>query len=222
VHLTNTDISKKVWAEAKKDGGWNGMNETELRNFQMWNFTKLHDYLMEHNIVNDKDWLENNLRYQVKRSMAHIGRLTQHRFLKRSNTYELFGIDFLLDDDLKLWFIECNSGPVLKGTSEEKERFLVKMLSDHFNIMFDYMRSRMKRIINFVNQMIVELPLENIYPDQVVIFNLDEKKREFRKIAMNYLEPEFQPEADNGFVKVIDENLSGKDRYAGLIPEECI
>jgi len=222
VHLTNTDISKKLWAEAKKEGGWNGMNETELRNFQMWNFTKFHNYLMEHNIVNDKDWLENNLRYQVKRSMAHIGRLTQHRFLKRSNTYELFGIDFLLDDDLKLWFIECNSGPVLKGTSEEKERFLVKMLSDHFNIMFDYMRSRMKRIINFVNQMIVELPLENIYPDQVVIFSLDEKKKEFRKISMNYLEPEFQPEADNGFVKVIDENLSGKDRYAGLIPEECI
>jgi len=39
---------------------------------------------------------------------------------------------------------------------------------------------------------------------------------------MNYLEPEFEPEPTNGFVKIIDENLKGIDRYAGFIKEECL
>jgi len=198
------------------------MNETELRNFQMWNMSKLQDYLYDHKIIKDKNWLEDSLRKQIQTAMAHIGRFTKFRFLKRSNTYELFGIDFLLDDKLKIWFIECNSGPVLKGTSDEKEKFLVKMLSDHFNLMFAYLRSRMKRIILYVNQLNREIPEQNIYPDSVVIPDLERRKAEFADLSKNYLDPDFAPGPENGFVKVIDDNLRGTERYQGLIAKECL
>ena len=32
-------------------------------------------------------------------------------FLKESNVFEMFGLDFMLDDKLNLWFIECNASP---------------------------------------------------------------------------------------------------------------
>ena len=219
VHLTNTDISKKIFKETK-NGTWNGMNETELRNFQMWNFTKLQNYLIDNGRANET-WLNTDFIPQVQRSMAHIGRLTQSSFLQRSNTYELFGIDFILDDDLKLWFIECNSGPVLEGTSDEKEKFLVKMLTDHFEIVFGYLRSRIKRIILFINQIGRELSQDNIYFDGVILPDFDAKKEEFDRLNKNYMEPEFESSAINGFTKIIDDNLKGKDRYAGYIKEEC-
>ena len=219
VHLTNTDISKKIFKEVQ-NGTWNGMNETELRNFQMWNFTKLQNYLIANGKVNDT-WLDTDLKPQIQRSMAHIGRLTQSSYLQRSNTYELFGIDFILDDDLKLWFIECNSGPVLDGTSEEKEKFLVKMLGDHFEIVFGYLRSRIKRIIFFINQIARELPEEVIYYDGVKLPEYEIKKKEYDRLNKNYVEPEFEPLLTNGFVKIIDDNLKDKNRYAGYIEEEC-
>ena len=41
-------------------------------------------------------------------------------------------------------------------------------------------------------------------------------------INKNYLEPEFIVSEQNGWVKVLDENYEGVDRYAGLVSEECV
>lgn len=49
--------------------------------------------------------------------------MTQHSYLKDSRVFEMFGLDFLLDSKLNLWFIECNASPVIQGTSEEKAKF---------------------------------------------------------------------------------------------------
>jgi hypothetical protein len=220
-HLTNTDISKSIFKETG-NGTYNGMTQEELRNFQMWNFTKLQDYLYETGKIQDKTWLDTGLRYQIQQSMAHIGRMTRFNFLNRSNIYELFGIDFILDNDLKLWFIECNSGPVLEGTSKEKELFISKMLLDHFDIMFGYLRSRMKRIVLYVNEITHTIPEENIYPDGVVIPNKAAAVETFKKLDQNYMEPEYEVSPDNGFKKIIDDNLKGEPRYAGYIKEHCI
>lgn len=47
VHLTNTHLSKEAFELAKQEGGYQGMNETELRDFQMWTMPKLESYLYE-------------------------------------------------------------------------------------------------------------------------------------------------------------------------------
>lgn len=222
VLLTNTELSKSIWDQVAKGGLFNGMNETELRDFQMWTFAKLHDHLLKTGKTNDPNWLDNNLRLQFKKAMVHLLRMSQHTFLKRSSIYELFGADFILDNNLNLWFLECNTSPVLKGTSTEKERFLIKMLKDHFEIVSGLLKSRMNRAIKFINRVNKDLKAVNQPWQEIVDKNLDSLVRQFKQHTLNRFEPEYEPSADNGFFKIIDESHEGVERYAGLIPEECL
>jgi hypothetical protein len=52
--------------------------------------------------------------------------------------------------------------------------------------------------------------------------NLELRRAEFKELTKNRFEAEFEPSASNGFVKIIDENLFGTERYMGLIEEECL
>ena len=221
VHLTNTEISKKIFEKARDDG-FMGMNETELRNFQMWNFTKFQDHLLEKKLISDPNWLDNYLRPLIKKSMIHTVKMSQNDYLKSSMVYELFGIDFILDTDLSLWYLECNSSPVLKGTSEEKDKFLSKMIADQFDVIMAYIRSRMMRVIDYVNKLTIEQVEENKFLDGVYIPSLELKVKEFELITRNYLEPEFSLSKNNGFEKIIDENLVGLGRYNNLLDVSCI
>jgi len=222
-HITNTDVAKDVFALARKNGTWNGMTEQELRDFQMWNFTRFQNYLMNAKIVKDENWLDNNLRMQMKRAMVHLARMVNPKLYKSNNMYQLLGVDFILDKNLKLWFIEANIKPALIGTNDEKEEFFIKMLQDHYEIMYGYLRSRMKRVVSFLNQLSAVVPKNKILVGEETLPGFETIKKQFDKINKNYLEPEFEPSAGNRFVKVIDENLPGKEAYFGLVDEEeCI
>jgi len=50
---------------------------------------------------------------------------------KASNVFELFGLDFMLDDDLKVWFLECNSSPRLYFDTPD---FVTRMITDLMEI----------------------------------------------------------------------------------------
>lgn len=223
VLLTNTELSKPIFEQAAKEGVFHGMNETELRNFQMWSLDTMQKYLLEQGVVKDKDWVNTYLRPEFKRALIHLIRMSQHSFLKRSSIYELFGVDFLIDTNLKLWFLECNSSPVLKGTSEEKEKFLIRMIADHFEIAFGLLKSRVKRILVYVNRLSRQIGgNDGPWDKDIKIKDLEKKREEFRQVTLNRFENEFMPRKENGFLKIIDENESGVDRYMGLLGKECI
>ena len=55
----------------------------------------------------------------------------------RTNVFELFGFDFLLDEDFRIWLIEVNYNPFL-GTPNDYMRDLVpKMINDMLKIVLD-------------------------------------------------------------------------------------
>eukprot|EP00330_Aristerostoma_sp_ATCC50986_P001130 CAMPEP_0114590338 /NCGR_PEP_ID=MMETSP0125-20121206/12607_1 /TAXON_ID=485358 ORGANISM="Aristerostoma sp., Strain ATCC 50986" /NCGR_SAMPLE_ID=MMETSP0125 /ASSEMBLY_ACC=CAM_ASM_000245 /LENGTH=119 /DNA_ID=CAMNT_0001787767 /DNA_START=1362 /DNA_END=1718 /DNA_ORIENTATION=+ len=96
------------------------------------------------------------------------------------------------------------------------------MLLDQFEIQFGLLRSRIKRIIIFVNQIIDE---EGAQPDNKLGYtfkNKDERLAQFKKISSNYFEEEYEPSRGNGFSKIIDFNLEGTARYSNLIDQECL
>lgn len=221
VLLTNTALSHKIFQIAKEEGNYQGLNETELRNFQMWSLDRLQSYLFETSKITDKNWLDNYLRPEFKKAMIHLVRMSSQSLLQLSQIYELYGADFMLDNNLNLWFLECNSGPVLTGTSDEKEKFITKMLKDQFEIVFGLLKSRMKRAIIYVNKLIKEGDVQKIAYKKYTIKGLTERRKEFKELVKNKFEPEYEPSPGNGFSKIIDENFSGKEKYAGLVEEEC-
>lgn len=215
VHFTNTHLSKALFKRARDEEEFNGMNETELRDYQMWTMNDLQDYLIESKQVKNDKWLDEYLRPQFKQAYLHTVRMARHSFFKHSGVFEMFGLDFLLDENLNLWFIECNASPQLVGTNEYKTEFLSKMLQDMFEIQYSYLRSRWSRI-NKLMKKYHEMVAKN---NKAGLVSLQD---EFAKINMNYLEPEFQIPKTNSWTLIMDENIKGKGAYLGILKDECI
>lgn len=220
--LTNTFLNEEFFSFAKNNGTYEGMNEDELRDYHIWNFTRLHNFVYKNGFTSDPEWLDNSFRRDLKKAMIHLVRMSQDTYLQRSSIYELLGLDMMLDENLNLWFIEANVSPGLDGFSPNNKLFLKKMIIDHFEIVTGLLRSRTKRIIEYVNNLILEGQAWKISRDRAYIIDLETKQKEFKEVSKNYFEPEFMPSKENSFVKIIDENLSGPERYFGLIEEECL
>jgi len=141
--------------------------------------------------------------------------MSEKSFLNQSNVFEFFGLDFMLDTDLNLWFIECNSSPQLIGTNEFKTEFMKKMLMDMFEIEYKYFRSRMKRAFIIISEYNRRL-LDNNDHD------INDLKERFHQDFKNKLEPEYQLSETNSFKYIIDKNLKGSDAYFGLLADDCV
>ena len=57
-------------------------------------------------------------------------------FLKvyRKHQFELFGFDFMIDEDFRVWLIECNTNPYLGIPNSFIADILPKMLNDMLKI----------------------------------------------------------------------------------------
>ena len=97
----------------------------------------------------------------------------------------------------------------------------INVWKDHFEIVYNLMRSRMKRVMVFVNRLIENGEAQQLVNGQVQIANKEANTKEFTRISRNYFEPEYQVSAQNMFVKIIDETENGSARYAGFIEPEC-
>ncbi len=143
--------------------------------------------------------------------MIHIMKAASERFLKHSNLYELHGMDFILDDNMKLWFIESNPNPLLTGTT--KHMIYYETLRDAFNIMYSYYKSRMTRFLDVVKRMKNDPEAKSQ--------NLAKWQEEFKQASKNKLEPQFKIPKSNTFKLILDESLPEKKAYMGYIPNGC-
>lgn len=203
--------------EASQGTIYQNMTEEQIQEHTCWFLEDFHRYLMENNIISDPNYLDNKLRPEFKKVMVHLMRMAQSGFFKQSSLFELFGLDFVMDENLELWFIEANSMPLISGFTKESTKRINKMLVDTFEIVMGLLKSRMKRVITYINELTPEVNENGLY-----ISNLDQKRNHFKKITENYFEPEFEPSSGNGFQKIVDDRETGVKRYAGLIAEKCL
>jgi len=212
-HLTNTHVAENMFNKAKKQRVY-GMTEKQLRDYHIWNFEELEDYLIESGKTKDTNWLETTLRPQFRQAMIHTVKMASEFFWKQSNVYGLFGLDFMLDDNFNLWFIEGNPNPQLAATNGYLGNLLRKMLKDLHEIQFGLYKSRMTRILKVMQKMQKEEEKGDV----------DYKKWqvEYKKAASNKFEPQYKPRKTNSFVLVLDESIPGVKGYQGNLKAECI
>ena len=55
----------------------------------------------------------------------------------RKNVFELFGFDFLLDEDFRIWLIEVNTNPFLGTPCPFMKDLLPNMINDMLKIVVD-------------------------------------------------------------------------------------
>lgn len=161
-------------------------------------------------MIPDKNWLDTYLRPTLKRAFIHLSRMAGGYLWKQSNVYELLGCDFMMDDQLGVWFLEANSFPQVDGV---KDDLITRMLEDLFEIEYGFYRSRMKRVMEVLKKMQEE---EGDEPE-----NIGTWKELYQDAMENRFEPEFQLKETNSFKLIVNGSLPGSEAYFGLLPEEC-
>lgn len=58
---------------------------------------------------------------------------------KRPNSFELFGFDFMIDEDFRVWLIEVNTNPYIGIHNKRMKNILPEMFSSLFKITIDSM-----------------------------------------------------------------------------------
>ncbi|XP_033764220.1 protein polyglycylase TTLL10-like isoform X2 [Pecten maximus] len=103
-HLTNQFVQKK------------DPNYKENKEDSAWSMDKFNDYVNQHiksqaNI--EHDWVYNTLTKQMQKIMIHCFNSVKHKLQARVGYFDLFGLDFMVDQDMKVWLIEVNVNPAL-------------------------------------------------------------------------------------------------------------
>ena len=57
--------------------------------------------------------------------------------VKRENCFEIFGLDFMIDDNNKVWLIEVNTNPCLALSSSLLARIIPNMIENAIRIAID-------------------------------------------------------------------------------------
>jgi tubulin polyglutamylase TTLL1 len=222
VLLTNLALNHEITDAAKSGKKFMGMDEEEVRHAQRWSFERLQNYLLEKRLISDPNWLDNYLRPEFKKAYIHLIRMAFKKYFVNSSIYELFGVDFMLDTNFNIWFIEANDGPAFSGYSVPIEKHVMGMLRDHFRIIHGLLRSRMKRVMDYVNTLITTNDYTISNRGNLHMKDLESKRAHFAKITRNYFEKEFEIGPENGFSKIIDENYEGAEAYQGYLPKGCL
>lgn len=64
---------------------------------------------------------------------------------RRRHTFELFGYDFILDEDFNVWLIEVNTNPCIEESSQLLKILLPRMIEDMLRLTIDRLYPRFKR-----------------------------------------------------------------------------
>jgi len=220
--VTNIVLNHDVFEIAEKNGTYNGMTKEEMEAKTCWWFDDLQRYLVKIGRVVDPNWLDNHLRAQMKKIMIHLTRMAEKYYAKQSSLSELYGIDLMLDGNLDVWFIELNTMPLIEGWNDVTREFFNKMMKDYFEIEVGLLRSRMLRVVKYINSLKRGFNVDE--DGGIKIDDFENVKKGFEEVSKNYFEEEFEVGVNNnGFKLIVDHNMVDGDlrRYNGILSKDC-
>lgn len=213
-HLTNTELAKEIFKQVDDGNTHEGMNSVQLRDFQMRTFEAFEEYLIKTNKTKYTGFLKNTLKPEIKRAYLHLGKMFEDKVQKNSKYFEIFGVDFVMGSDDKIYIVEVNPSPMMVGTSPKKTELMKSVNKGIVQISLAYLRSRFKRTHEYLKKNMVEIMAKE---------NLAKHKAEFKRLNRNYLEPEFEGMMkDVSWEMVFDQTKCDMKKYGeGLITPHC-
>lgn len=129
MHLTNYSINKSSATYTSNDCA-------DSCRGHKWTVKALWSYLEKENVNTEKLWAK--IKDIVVKTMiageSSINSLTRGNTTSRYCCYELFGIDILLDENLKPWLLEVNISPSLQSSSPLDVAVKGPLIKNVFNI----------------------------------------------------------------------------------------
>ncbi len=91
----------------------------------------MRDYLLETEYKDSADLIMDKITARMKEMIIDTMNCAKKHFLKgsRKNQFELFGYDFLIDEDFRTWILEINNNPYI-GTPNKFIKNLLPLMID--------------------------------------------------------------------------------------------
>ena len=134
-HLTNNSIGKHS----------ENFGKNSLFDGDMWELEKFKEFLM--NKYNKDCW--NEIRSKIKNIVITSFESARYEMDYRCNSFELFGYDFMIDEDLNVYLIEVNGSPAMGYTTKVTEKLVKEMSEDLLKVIVDNKNKNVTKIGNF-------------------------------------------------------------------------
>jgi len=127
IHLTNDAVQKKAEEYGKFEAG----NKLSYNDFQ-----KYLDANYNGTINFQNEFYPQIRRLAIDCIKGVYGKMDPHR---RENCFEVFGLDFMIDQDLKAWLIEVNTNPDINASSPALTKVIPPMVENALRLTIDQM-----------------------------------------------------------------------------------
>lgn len=124
--MTNNAVQK----QSDNYGQFEDGNQMSFNDFQAY---------IDENYSESAINVKNDLVTSMKETVVTTFKAAENWLLKdnRRSTFELFGYDFIIDEDFKVWLIEINTNPCLEESSKLLESLIPRMVDDGFKLTLD-------------------------------------------------------------------------------------
>ena len=157
-HLTNNSIAKHS-TQYKKDKKFDE---------DMWTCSDFENY------IGKQKWEE--IHEKIKNAIICSFYAAHQEMKQRYNSHELYGYDFMIDEDYNVYLIEVNASPALDYSTKITEMLVKDMVKDLIELVIDYNNARFcfnRNSKNLINNKFIQ------------IFNETKDKIEFPKNIPN-------------------------------------
>ena len=100
----------------------------------MWDLTQFRNYLYE----KYKKDLWDEIDEKIKKAIICSFDSGRHEIGYRENSHELYGYDFMIDEDFNVYLIEINSSPAMDYSTSITGRLVKEMLGNIIQIVIDH------------------------------------------------------------------------------------
>jgi hypothetical protein len=129
VHLTNNAVQRTGKGYGKFEDG----NILDFNQFQEYIDEKMKK--RKKPSVNVRQDLIADMKHIVVKTIDSVKNKLNPK--RRRGCFELFGYDFMVDNDLTVWLIECNTNPCLDESSPLLRSVIPRMIDDAFRLTID-------------------------------------------------------------------------------------
>ncbi|KAM4676051.1 protein monoglycylase TTLL8-like [Discoglossus pictus] len=177
VHLCNNTIQKHLKNCSDRN--------SRLPHHNMWESSKFCEYLKR---KGSKDVWDGMIYPSMKKAIIYTMKMAQDNVEPRKNSFELYGADFIIQEDFTPWLIEINSSPTMFPSTSVTSRLCAQVQEDTIKVVIDRKCDKNCETGGFEliwQQPFVELPPISAVNLKVVGSNI--KKAKIQSLVANFM-----------------------------------
>lgn len=132
-HLSNNSIAKH------SDHFQNG----DVAEGNMWSLERFMKFLEEK--FGDRGLWESKVKPAMQRAVVDSLKSAQDMIENRKNSFDMYGYDFVLDENLDVWLIEINASPSMEHSTPVTARLVVRVLDDTLDLVLNDPAAKAKK-----------------------------------------------------------------------------